>query len=194
MDSKQLEIIFIEQRESFKLFHEECKEIIISVAQVISNCLLNGGKILIFGNGGSAADAQHVAGELVGRFLRERDSYAAIALTTDTSILTAIGNDYGFDFVFRRQLEALAKPEDLAVGISTSGNSLNVLNAIKWGNENKIQTLGFSGKNGGKLLNLCDICFCAPSNVTPRIQEIHLAAWHSICDLVESELILHKQG
>lgn len=147
--------------------------------------LKNGGKILLCGNGGSAADSQHIAAELTGRYKRERKGLSAIALTTDTSALTAIGNDYGYDFVFSRQVEALAQKGDLLWGISTSGNSANVLNAIKCAKEMGCKILGFSGKEGGAMRELCDVLLLSPSSETPRIQEMHLLMAHIICDLIE---------
>ena len=147
--------------------------------------LQNGGKILICGNGGSAADSQHIAAELTGRYKRERKGLSAIALTTDTSALTAIGNDYGYDFVFSRQFEALAKKGDLLWGISTSGNSTNILNAMRCAKEMECKILGFSGRDGGEMKKWCDLLLLSPSDDTPRIQEMHLLMAHIICDLIE---------
>ncbi|MCH5322076.1 MAG: D-sedoheptulose 7-phosphate isomerase [Helicobacter sp.] len=147
-----------------------------------------GNKILLCGNGGSAADAQHIAAELVGRYKIERKGFPAIALTTDTSALTAIGNDYGYEFVFSRQCEALAQEGDLFWAISTSGNSKNVLNALKKAKELGCRTLGFSGGDGGAMHDLCDILLTAPSSDTPRIQEIHILMAHILCNLIEKEL------
>jgi len=161
---------------------------IVAAAQIIIEAYQKGGKILLMGNGGSAADAQHIAGELVGRFKKERKALPAIALTTDTSILTAIGNDYGFNEVFRRQVEALAQHEDVVIGISTSGNSPNVLLAIEKANEIGAKTIGLSGKGGGKLAQLASLCLVVPSDDTPRIQETHITIGHIICDLVEKSL------
>ena len=147
-----------------------------------------GGKVVLFGNGGSAADAQHVAAELVNRFQMERDALPAIALTTNTSTLTSVANDTAFDQVFSRQVRALVQKGDVAVGISTSGNSPNILNGIIAAREKGAITLGFSGRNGGKLKDLVDICLCVPSDSTPRIQEAHITVWHAICEVVEQEL------
>lgn len=144
---------------------------------------------MICGNGGSAADAQHLAAELVGRYLKERQPLAAIALTTDTSALTAIGNDYGFKMVFVRQLRALAKPGDILLCISTSGNSESVVAAAKWAKELKVKTISLTGNRGGKLKSACDVNLIVPSDSTPHIQEVHLAIYHVICDLVESTLV-----
>lgn len=161
----------------------------IDVAQTFIRALRTGHKLMFFGNGGSAADAQHVAGEFVGRFLRESIPYPAIALTTDTSILTAVGNDWEFEDVFARQVRALARPGDVAVGITTSGNSPNVLRGLQVAREIGATTIGFTGGTGGKLPQYSDICFIAPAPITPRIQELHLMAWHTICELVEAHLV-----
>lgn len=158
-------------------------------ANLAITTLQNGGKILICGNGGSAADSQHIAAELTGRYKRERKGLSAIALTTDTSALTAIGNDYGYDFVFSRQFEALAKKGDLLWGISTSGNSINVLNAMRSAKEMECKILGFSGKDGGEMKKWCDLLLLSPSDDTPRIQEMHLLMAHIICDLIEKATI-----
>ncbi len=164
---------------------ESLAEDLQKAAQMAINTLKNGGKILLCGNGGSAADSQHIAAELTGRYKKERKGLCAIALTTDTSALTAIGNDYGYDFVFSRQVEALARSEDLLLGISTSGNSKNVLNALQVAREMGCQTLGFSGREGGEMRNLCDVLLISPSNDTPRIQEMHILMGHILCDLIE---------
>lgn len=161
---------------------------IARVAELIIDSYRKGGKLILFGNGGSAADAQHIAGELVGRFKMERNPLPAIALHTDTSALTAIGNDYGFESVFTRQLEAWGKPNDVALGISTSGNSKNVVNAIKRGNELGLKTVGLSGGNGGNLAKIAQHCVIVPSYETPRIQEAHITIGHIICDIVEKTL------
>lgn len=145
-------------------------------------------KVLIFGNGGSAADAQHIAGELVGRFKLERKSLPAVALTTDTSVLTAIGNDYGYEVTFSRQVESLACEGDIVIGISTSGDSPNVLRAIDKAKELKAYTIGLAGKNGGKLKEIADLCIVVPSFNTPRIQESHITIGHIICNIVEKKL------
>ncbi len=161
---------------------------IVTAVQIIIEAYQRGGKVLLMGNGGSAADAQHIAAELVSRFKKERKALAAIALTTDTSILTAIGNDYGFDYVFSRQIEALAQPDDVVIGISTSGNSPNVLLAMEKAKEIGAKTIGLSGKDGGKLVQVSSLCIVVPSNDTPRIQEAHITIGHIICDLVEEAL------
>ena len=160
---------------------------VASSAQICINCLKSGGKILIFGNGGSAADAQHIAAELIGRYKTDRKGLAAIALTTDTSILTSIGNDFGYKYLFNRQLEALANKGDVAIGISTSGKSENVLNALKRASELNCTTIGFSGQTGGEMSKICNVNIAAPSKDTPRIQEIHIVIGHTICHLIDQE-------
>lgn len=150
---------------------------------------LRGGRKLLFaGNGGSAADAQHWAGELVSRFYYDRPGLPAIALTTDTSILTAIGNDYGYDYVFARQVEALGQEGDVLVAISTSGNSRNVIRAIEAARKKRLRVIGFTGQSGGQMADLCDLCFRVPSGETPRIQEGHEALGHLLCALIEAEM------
>ncbi len=147
-----------------------------------------GGKVLIAGNGGSAADAQHFAGELVSRFNYDRPGLAAIALTTDTSILTAIGNDYGYERLFSRQVQALGRKGDIFIAISTSGNSKNVLEGIAAARQAGLTVLGLTGQHGGAMKDLCDVCFCMPSKETPKIQEGHLMLEHIICGLVEARI------
>ena len=148
-----------------------------------------GHKILLFGNGGSAADAQHVAAELVGRFAQDSQPWAAIALTTDTSVLTCVGNDWEYAEIFSRQVRALARPGDVVVGISTSGRSPNVLRGLEAGRNIGALTIGFTGAKGGPIVKYAQLCFCAPAESTPRIQELHLLAWHSICEMVERTLL-----
>jgi D-sedoheptulose 7-phosphate isomerase len=147
-----------------------------------------GGKVIFFGNGGSAADAQHLAGELVGRFKKDRQALPAIALTTNTSILTAIANDYGYDRVFSRQLEALATDKDVVIGISTSGNSPNVIEAIRTAKKKGAKTVGLTGQDGGKLAKIADLALRVPSDNFSRVQEAHITIGHIICELVEREL------
>jgi D-sedoheptulose 7-phosphate isomerase len=156
------------------------------VGFLASECIKKGNKILLFGNGGSAADAQHIAAELTGRFLKERRGLAGIALTTDTSAITAIGNDYGFDHIFARQVEALAVPGDLLIGISTSGNSKNVVNALKLGTGIGCTNIGLSGRDGGLMNDLCEINLVVPSDVTARIQEMHILIGHILCAEIDS--------
>jgi len=156
-----------------------------AIAEALAGTALAGGRILICGNGGSAADSQHIAAEFVGRFKKERRAIAAVALTTDTSILTSLGNDYGFDRVFERQVEALGRPGDLLLAISTSGSSPNVLKAAVKAKETGLAVVGFFGKSGGIILPHCGLAFLAPATDTPRVQEMHMLAAHIICGLVE---------
>jgi D-sedoheptulose 7-phosphate isomerase len=165
------------------------------VSEVCLHALGSGNKLLLFGNGGSAADTQHIATEIVGRFAFERPALPALALSVDTSALTAVSNDYGFDCAFSRQVEALGREGDVALGFSTSGNSPNVLRAISSAKKMKLHTIGFTGKSGGKLKLSADLdyCICVPSDVTARIQECHMLIGHIICELVEKELF-HAPG
>ena len=156
-------------------------------AQLCIDCLKNGGKILLFGNGGSAADAQHIAAELVGRYKTSRKGLPAIALTTDSSALTSIGNDFGYEHIFDRQVEALANKGDVAIGISTSGKSINVINALKVASKLNCNTIGFSGQDGGEMNKICNINLSVPSEDTPRIQEMHIVIGHTICHLIDQE-------
>jgi len=159
------------------------------IADRLAQCLERGGTIFLCGNGGSAADAQHVAAEFVGRFLRERRPLSAIALSCNTSILTAVGNDYDFSEVFARQVRAHVTAKDCVVGISTSGGSSNVLKALAAARDLGATTIGFTGSEGYELAALSDVCLRAPSASTPRIQEAHLLAWHLVCDEVERHII-----
>lgn len=168
---------------------EALEPTIRSMAQRIAEALKEGGKVLWMGNGGSAADSQHLAAELVGRYTRERPAAASIALTTDSSILTAIGNDYGFESIFARQIEALCSPGDVVVGISTSGNSPNVLAGIEKAQAIGAYTMGFTGGDGGRLAQLADVSLVAPSKEVSRIQECHILIGHIICDWVEASLV-----
>ena len=161
---------------------------VAKVSEVLVNALKQGNKALLFGNGGSAADAQHIAAELVGRFAFDRPALPALALSVNSSCVTAIGNDYGFDRVFSRQLEALARPGDVAIGISTSGNSSNVLNAMSTARKMGLHTIALTGGTGGNLQGSVDHCICVPSNETPRIQECHILIGHIIAELVEREI------
>ncbi len=173
--------------------NERHLEVLAEVAQAMIGTIRSGHKMLLFGNGGSAADAQHIAGELVGRFLKESPPWAAIALTTDSSVLTCVGNDWDYSRIFSRQVRALGKSGDLVAGISTSGNSPNVLKGLEAAREIGATTIGFTGAKPAKIKKLCDICFQAPSQSTPRIQELHILAWHAVCELVESA-ILDQEG
>jgi D-sedoheptulose 7-phosphate isomerase len=163
-------------------------EIIARISDAIASCYRSGNKVILMGNGGSAADAQHIAGELVGKFQMERKALPAIALNVNTSILTAVGNDYDFDRVFIRQVDAFANPGDVVIGISTSGNSSNVIIAVERAKEKGSFIVAFTGEQGGKLATVADICLKAPSNSTPRIQETHITAGHIICGIVERVL------
>jgi len=162
-----------------------------SMREVADECIAayrQGNRVLLAGNGGSAADAQHIAAEFVGRYAFDRPGLPAIAFTTDTSMLTAIANDYGYDQIFRRQLEANGRMGDVFIGISTSGNSANLVTALQRARELEIITVGLTGQSGGKMQSLCDYCIQVPSMTTPRIQESHIMVGHVICDLVEEAL------
>ncbi len=167
---------------------------VLSASAKIAASLKNGGKVLFAGNGGSAADAQHIAAEFVGRFINDRAPLAAIALTTDTSALTAIGNDYGFEQVFARQVNALARPGDVLVGISTSGKSPNILAALKAARERKLITVGFTRSGSTPMSALCDVVVGAPSEETALIQQLHITVGHAICHLVEREMFGASRG
>lgn len=162
--------------------------LIEQICQMGLDCLRGGGKILFAGNGGSAADAQHLAAELVGRYGFDRPGVASIALTTDTSILTAVGNDYSYDDIFSRQVQALGTPGDLLVGISTSGNSGNILKALRAARDKKMTTVGFTGRDGGQMTDLCDACLIVPARETAHIQETHIMVGHIFCDQIERGL------
>lgn len=163
------------------------------LAHLLIDALNNKKKILLFGNGGSAADAQHIAAELVGRFAFDRPSLPALALTVDTSCITAIANDHGFDQIFARQLESHGRPGDVAIGISTSGNSPNVIAGIETAKKLGLSTVALTGESGGKLRSLADQCLCIPSKDTPRIQECHNLIGHILSEIVEQELF-HEQS
>ena len=159
-----------------------------AVSVLIAVSLKKGGKLLIFGNGGSAADSQHIAGEMVGRFKLERQGLAAIALTTDTSVITSIANDYGYEEVFSRQIEGLAGENDVVMGISTSGNARNVITGLLEAKKMGIKTIALTGSGGGEMASIADIALIVPSDSTPRIQEAHIVIGHIICELVEENL------
>jgi len=183
-------------REAAHLHETAARESAGSVAaavETLSAALGSGGKVLIFGNGGSAADAQHFACELVGRFLRERQALAAIALTTDASTMTAVANDYGFDRVFVRQIEALGRPGDVAIGISTSGSSANVLAGVQYAKSRGLKTVAFTGGNGGPIGAAADVHVNVPHALTPRIQEVHRTLIHAVCDQIERELAINPK-
>jgi D-sedoheptulose 7-phosphate isomerase len=163
---------------------------IAQAGEICAEALRAGKRIYLCGNGGSAADAQHIAAELIGRFVSDRRSLPAIALTTDTSALTAIGNDYGYEHVFSRQVEGLAQPGDVLLAISTSGNSMNILNAVESAQKNGALAIGLSGKSGGELHGAADLSLVVPSDVTARIQEMHIVVGHLLCALIEHRLEL----
>ena len=160
----------------------------VAAADAIVASLQRGGKVLVFGNGGSAADAAHAAAELVGRFRRERRGFAAIALTADASVLTSVANDYGFDRVFARQIEALGQPGDIAFAITTSGESANAVRALEAARARQLTTIALTGRDGGPAGRLADVHVNVPSESTPRVQEVHRTLLHVICDLVETSL------
>ena len=177
--------LIAEHNQTIEAMQAECLDDISRFAEACRSAIASGRTIYLMGNGGSACDCQHFAAELVGRFQKERQAMAAVAMTTDTSILTALGNDYGFDVIFSRQVEALVRPGDLVVGISTSGNSANIMKALEKANERGAVTDGLTGRSGGKMKSLCDICICIPSDVTARIQEAHLLVEHLVCQRIE---------
>ncbi len=166
---------------------------ILEAAQTIRDRLASGGKLLLMGNGGSAADSQHIAAELIGRFKKERAAIPAIALTVDSSSLTALGNDYGFETIFSRQIEALATAKDAVMGISTSGNSQNVIRALNLARNMGAATIGLMGHGGGNMKDCVDICIVVPSDDTARIQEVHITIGHIICEIIEQDLTHEKK-
>lgn len=169
-------------------FFQAEASLVAETSRKIADALRKRQKILLFGNGGSAADAQHIAAEFVGRFLPDRMALPAISLATDTSALTALGNDYGFNTVFSRQIEALGNPGDVAIGISTSGNSPNVVEALDAARKKGLMTIGFTGQDGGQMNGRADVLFRVPSRMTPRIQETHITLGHVLCELIDREL------
>jgi len=179
---------FTHHKEALDLIEKET-ETIEHIAKLFIKSLANKGKIIFMGNGGSAADAQHLAAELVGRFKKNRVSLPAIALSANISIITAIGNDFGFENIFTRQIESLASTNDIVVGLSTSGKSKNIINAVKKSQESGIYTVGFLGKDGGEMLNLVDTALVVSSLDTPRIQEMHILVGHIICEIVEEHFV-----
>ncbi len=161
---------------------------IVEIAELMIDCLKKDGKVIVFGNGGSASYSQHIAAELVGRFKKDRSALAGIALTTNTSVLTSLANDYGYDVVFSRQVEALGKKNDVVLGISTSGKARNVALGIKQAKKMGIKTVALSGGDGGEIVKLADVSLIVPSKVTARIQEAHITIAHIICEMIEQEL------
>ncbi|MDC0492615.1 D-sedoheptulose 7-phosphate isomerase [Candidatus Pseudothioglobus singularis] len=182
---------FIEHLKTSRDTMEAITEKIDQAASTCIDCLKKDNKVLICGNGGSAADAQHIAAEIVGRYKTDRKGLPAIALTTDTSAITAISNDFGYLNVFDRQIEALARESDVLIGISTGGSSENVINGIKRANQMKCKTIGLSGKDGGMLNSLCDLNIVVPSEDTARIQEMHILIGHIICQLIDNAFDKH---
>jgi D-sedoheptulose 7-phosphate isomerase len=190
-DLKRLIRMRIEESAAVKLVLLVEDEIIVQIAEVavdLANALRSNRRIFLFGNGGSAADAQHIAAELAGKYLLNRRALPAIALTVNSSCLTAIANDYSYEEVFARQLDAFASPGDVAIGISTSGDSPNVLRAVETANSKGLVTLGLTGRKGGKLKEVAQRSICVPSEQTPRIQEIHILVGHILCEIIEQEL------
>lgn len=183
---KELVFATLEQTtHTIRQFTKENADALVAAAQRIATCFASGHKVLLCGNGGSAADAQHIVAEFVNRFTIERPPLAALALTTDPSVMTSISNDYAFEVVFSKQIRALGKKDDIVWGISTSGNSVNVVKALQEAKAMGLFTLGLTGCGGGQMANLCDIALVVDSKVTPRIQEAHITAGHIICDLVD---------
>ncbi|MBI5197252.1 MAG: D-sedoheptulose 7-phosphate isomerase [Nitrospirae bacterium] len=188
MSLQKIQKAFQESAETKLRFIERYASEVETVSRAIAGSLGRGGKLILMGNGGSACDASHLAAELVNRFEKERPGLASIALTTDMAVLTSISNDYDYSLIFRRQLEALAKPEDVVIAISTSGNSRNVLLAVEAAKDRNLATIGFTGGTGGKLAQLVDHPFIVPSKNTARIQETHITLGHVICQRVEEIL------
>jgi len=183
-------IVYDELNSHLKIIHavmNAMQDDIVKAASMSVETLKRGNKIMFCGNGGSAADAQHIAAELVGRYKTERRGLPGIALTTDTSILTAIGNDYGYERIFDRQIESIAQEGDLLIGISTSGNSPNVVNALKLAKQLGCLIIGFTGRDGGLMTEFCDLNLVVPSDNTPRIQEMHILIGHTICQIIDVE-------
>lgn len=186
---KSFESIFEEHRAAIDMsFQGDQLKTLDRISKEILKAFRNGQKLLLCGNGGSAADSQHIAAEFIARFKRERQSLPAISLTTDTSILTAISNDYDYDHVFARQIEGLGSKGDILIAISTSGNSKNILKAVDQARHKNLVTIGFTGATGGSLASKVDICFKAESTKTPHIQEVHITALHAISEVVEDVL------
>ncbi len=185
---KALQLVATHAEAGIKLrseFFAESSQVIVDTARQLAVTIAQGGKIILAGNGGSAADAQHWAGEFINRFLIDRPSLPAIALTTDTSVLTAISNDFGFHLIFAKQLQALGCVGDIFLGISTSGNSINIIEALTVARKRKLITIGITGKDGGRMASLCDFLIAVPHTSTPLIQEIHSTIGHMLCALTD---------
>lgn len=185
--TERIKSIFSEHLNLAKLLFDLSSQISEAV-DVIYKSLASGGQLLAAGNGGSAADAQHIVAELTGRFMRERSPFRALALHANTSALTAIANDYGFEHVFAREVTAHGRPGDVLLAISTSGNSANILKAIEAARNRKVHVIGMTGETGGNMREVCDLCLCIPSKSTARIQEMHITIGHTICELLEERL------
>jgi D-sedoheptulose 7-phosphate isomerase len=191
MGDEQTRLVESALRESARLHEQAATQSlasVVAVAGALQSAFANDGKVLLFGNGGSALDAQHFAAELVGRFARDRRALAAVALTTDTSILTSVANDYTYERVFARQVEALGRAGDVAIGISTSGSSANVLAALQTAKMRGLKTVAFTGRDGGTIGAMVDLHVNVPHAVTARIQEVHRSLIHAVCELIEREL------
>ena len=188
MDEQEVRLVAAESVALKQRFFEANAGLLVAAGRRMAESLRGGGRVLAFGNGGSAADAQHLAGELVGRFRRDRAALSAIALTTDSSVVTAIGNDMGYDSVFRRQVEAHGRPGDIAVGITTSGRSPNVVQALQLARERGLVTMGLTGGGGGRLAGAVDYLIDVPHAETARIQEVHVMVVHVLCQIVEEEM------
>ena len=188
MDEQAVRLVAAESVALKQRFFEANAGLLVAAGRRMAESLRGGGRVLAFGNGGSAADAQHLAGELVGRFRRDRAALSAIALTTDSSVVTAIGNDMGYDSVFRRQVEAHGRPGDVAVGITTSGRSPNVVQALQLARERGLVTMGLTGGGGGRLAGAVDYLIDVPHTETARIQEVHVMVVHVLCQIVEEEM------
>jgi len=188
MDEQAVRLLAAESVALKQSFFEANAGLLVAAGRRMAECLRGGGRVLAFGNGGSAADAQHLAGELVGRFRRDRAALSAIALTTDSSVVTAIGNDMGYESVFRRQVEAHGRPGDVAVGITTSGRSPNVVQALQLARERGLVTMGLTGGGGGRLAGAVDYLIDVPHAETARIQEVHVMVVHVLCQIVEEAM------
>ena len=188
MDEQAVRLVAAESVALKQRFFEANAGLLVAAGRRMAECLHGGGRVLAFGNGGSAADAQHLAGELVGRFQRDRAALSAIALTTDSSVVTAIGNDMGYESVFRRQVEAHGRPGDVAVGITTSGRSPNVVQALQLARERGLVTMGLTGGGGGRLAGAVDYLIDVPHAETARIQEVHVMVVHVLCQIVEEAM------
>lgn len=185
---KRIALAIQRHKEMVAEFERSAAPVILAAARLIVTSLRAGGTIYVCGNGGSAADAQHIAGELVGRFTRERNAFAAVALTTDTSVMTSIGNDYGYDWVFARQADGLVRKGDVLWALSTSGSSPNIVAAAELAKKKGAHVIAFTGKQGTRLERDADVCYCAADTATCRSQELHELAYHIICDIVEAEM------